>query len=271
MSKIEKIIIDNYQDSRSLINLIQKYDFERFLNGLLSEIEFAIINSDTKRLSELATSSLIRINENLKGINPKEKEQLEFLLSDIFQSIMNNIESPEILSEIQTTLLKACNLSGYSYETLEHMLGLKKQQILRPKPESKKGFPYYAWLGLDYELNSLLDFLVDKGVILSKKGFRKIFNPITDHFDYKGNKEKIGDFVLIFSLLKEKCLLKPKFNSGHFSPLVRYGVDNDGDYLFKKAPNKIHEYLKRDKAVYNRLRDKYEGIINSIAKKTLRQ
>lgn len=270
MSNIEKIITKNYQDSSSLINLIRKYDFERFLNGTLSEIEIARANSDTKKLTELATTCLIKINENLKGINSKEKEQLEYLLSDVFQTILKNIDSENTLSEIQNTLLNACKLSGYNYDVLEQMLGLKKQQILKSRP-SNRNLPYYEWEGLDYELNGLLDFLIDNKIIVSKKDFRKIFNPINDHFDYKGNKDKVSDLVLVFSILKEKKLIKPKINSGHFAPLVRYGVDNDGRYLFQKNPNKIHEYLKRNNDLYSRIRDKYEKIINNLAKKTLVQ
>ncbi len=270
MRKIDTIISENYQDSSSLITLIRKYDFEKFLNGTLAEIKIAITNTDTIRLSELATISLIKINENLKGIKSKEKEQLEYLLSDVFQTVLNSIDSVETLYNIQNTLLNACEMSGYDFNVLEQMLGLKKQQILRPRP-TNRGLPYYEWKGLDYELNCLMDFLIDKKTIISKKNFRKIFNPISDHFDYKGNTDKVSDLVLVFSILKEKRLVKPKINSGHFSPLVRYGVDNDGKYLFKKAPNKIHEYLKRNNALYCRLRFNYECVINNFAKKTLGQ
>lgn len=270
MSKIEKLIFENYQDSSKLISLIRKYDFENFLNGTLTEIEMAINSLDSKRLSELATASLIKINENLKGIKAREKEYLEFLLSDIFQSILLNIESSETLSEIQETLLNACNISGYKYEVLEQMLGLKKQQVLKPR-QTNSVLPYYEWKGVDYELNGLLDFLTDNKIIISKREFRKLFNPISEHFYYQADKEKVSDLVLVFSVLKEKKLLKPKKNSGHFAPIVRYGVDNDNNYLFKKRPNKILEYLKRDDAVYCKLRGRYERIINNIAKKTLGQ
>lgn len=270
MSKIEEIILENYQNSSSLINMIRQYNFEYFLNGTLKEIEIAITNSDSKKLSELATISLIKINENLKGINKKEKGQLEYLLSDIFQAILLNIDSEEILYEIQKTLLNTCQLPSYNYTTLEQLLGLKKQKILKPR-QIQGYLPYYEWKGLDYELIGILDFLFDKKIIYNKKAFRRIFTPIDDHFDYKGNKDKISDLVLIFSILKEKILIKPKRNSGHFAPLVKYGVDNDGNYLFQKAPNKIHEYMKRDTSVYRNIRDKYEQIVNNITKKTLRQ
>jgi hypothetical protein len=271
MNNIDKILTVNYQESGSLISLIRKYDLENFLNGTLKEIEKAISESDNKKLLDLSTLSLIKINENLKGINSKEKEQLEFLLSEIFQSLMKRIDKSEIITEIQNSLLDACRMIGYDYNILEQMLGLKKIQVLKNRPDFSKRLPYYIWLGKDYKIVELFQLLKDKKLIYSIREFKKIFAPINEHFEYIGYKEKISELVLVFSILNEKKLIKTKVQSGHFSPLKMYGVDNEGKYLFKKAPNKIHEYIKRDKDVYAKLYDKYEKIISNIASKTIGQ
>jgi len=271
MSKIERLIAKEYQDPQDLIELIRKYDFEKFLNGFLDEFEISISNSNDQRLSDIASLLLTRTNENLKGISLDEKRKLEFLLSDIFQSLMKTIQSSEILSKIQGALLDTCNLMGYDYNTLEQMLGLKKQMLLKPKISNMENFPYYKWKGIDYEKDELIRFLKEKGLIYSVKEFRKIFAPISEHFKFHGNKEAEADFIIIFDILKEQNLIQPKVLSGHYTPLVRYGVDNEGEFLFKNAPNRIHEYAKRDMAGYTLLKGKYTEKINKIAQKTLSQ
>ena len=272
MSQIVEIISSNYQNSSKLIALIRKYEFELFLNQVLTEAELAKDDFQLNKLSELATTTLVKLNENLRDIETEEKEHLEYLLSDIFQSYLTTIESTEILSSIQSSLENTCNVLGYNYSVLEQLLGLKKQAVLKPKLNSnKKLLPYYEWLGLEYELDGLLDFLFKKKIIYSKKEFRKLFFPIFNQTTYRSDKNRVSDLVIIFSILKSKSLIRPKVNSGHFSPLVSYGVDKEGGYLFEKSPNKLHEYLKRDNDRYVKMRDKYESEINDIVERTLRQ
>ncbi len=130
-------------------------------------------------------------------------------------------------------------------------------------------YPYYQWLGYDYELNDLIYVLKDKGILTRVKGFRNLFRPVKRPFKYYANAGKVDDLVIVFDILKDKSLIKPKILSGHFTPLARYGVDNEESTLFRKPPNKIHEYLKRDNNVYVRIRDKYEEMIHQIAQRSI--
>ena len=98
-------------------------------------------------------------------------------------------------------------------------------------------YPYYQWLGYDYELNDLIYTLKDKGILIRVKGFRYLFRPIKTSFHFYALRERIDELVIIFDILKEKGLIRPKIVSGHFTPLARYGVDNEGSILFQIPPN----------------------------------
>ncbi len=61
---------------------------------------------------------------------------------------------------------------------------------IRKKMISAKKYPYYQWLGYDYELNDLIYTLKEKGILIRVKGFRYLFRPIKTSFHFYGCREK---------------------------------------------------------------------------------
>jgi len=276
-SKLEKRIEQSYMNATEIVSLLQKYDFEIFITNTIDQLDSIFSDKKLNQLPILSAIILTKVNEILSKIqNKKDKTNLKYILSDLFESYFRGLNDnsipTNILEEVIKELRTTCQLAGYEYNELERLLNLEKHIALRPISPSKQNRNlYYDWHGKDYELDELSRDLYDKRIILSVKEFKKIFKQIEEPFSFRCNSEKKSELLLIFQILKMECLITPKGLSGHFAPLVKYAVDNDGIFLFKKAPNKIHELMKRNKAKYYELKGKYTNMIEQTVCETLGQ
>ncbi|MBL7729797.1 MAG: hypothetical protein JNM88_01355 [Chitinophagaceae bacterium] len=276
MTTIEKKILEKYENAGKLIELVREYDLENVINKAIQQIESKIRNKKTQDLPRLSGIILNDINSLISKINdPGKKKQIEYLLSDIFQEYLKKISEEEnsqtILSEIQEGIRTACDYSGYDYDKLSAYLNIEKQQVLLPRKNRRD--IYYDWNGEVHELDELARHIYDMKLILSVKEFKRLFSPVSGHLSLKCNQEYTDKLLVLFQILKERKLITPKGkgNSGHFTPFVQYSTDNEGNFLIEKSANKEHEKLKRNKAKYQKLREKMEGVVNGIVNKPIRQ
>ncbi|NOZ33939.1 MAG: hypothetical protein GXO80_01395 [Chlorobi bacterium] len=265
-SLLEIKIRENYSNAEDLILIIRKYDFEAFLNKVFHTVNEYLKNEENDKILNIANTVLTNTNEKLRQITSKtDKKAIKYLLSDIFKSYITEIDQKsqnEFIPKLIESFKTISNISDYNYAELENLLNLESSNVLK----SKKYFesPYYEWAGKTYEFDEFLRDIKDKRIITSIKSFKKLFKKSESEY-FVGNPDKIEDLLIVFVILKEKKLIRPKVISGYFSPLVHFGVDNEKNFLFKKAPNKLHELLKRNTLKYNKLKEKHEKWITYSA------
>ena len=271
MEKVEKIINGNSEDPKSSLELIKKYGFVELLNEIFNKIDDALEQNKQEELKRIAIVYLVKVNEKMRCIEQEDKRSLEYLFRCMFRSVLSKLSQLEVANEVREALIGVCQTGGYDFKELEGLLDLNDYFPEKGNACTERKQPYYQWCGYDYELDGLIKMLKENKVLFKVKGFKKMFAPIDGHCEYEGNRKKIRDLIVVFDILKNINLIKPKVLSGHFTALERYGIDIDMEFLFKKAPNKIHETLKKDREVYVRLRERYEKTIRDIASKTFGQ
>lgn len=276
MTFIQKKIEEKYHNSVELIALLTEFQLEEILNKAILQIETKFQAENVSELPKLSGIILNEINSNLSKLSdPEKKKKLEYLLSDIFQGYLDQIlereNSIEVLSEIQSNMVTACEYGGYDFKKLSSYFNIEKHQILLPKSSTKQ--IYYSWNGKLEELDELSKDLFNMKIILSVKEFKKLFKPISGSISVHCNKEKVDMLIILFQVLKERSLITPKGkgNSGHFAPFVQHSVDKDGFFLIQNSANKEHEKLKRNKARYQELKEKIENLVRRNVSKSMRQ
>jgi hypothetical protein len=263
--------LDNYQNSEELRLLLIKYELENTISTAINSVNSKMTEKEFNELPKISGIILNEINSVISKIkNSKDKKDIEYLLSDIFQDYIKKISikdnSNTIINDIIESLKIACEYRGYDYNTLTQFLGLEKATILIPKSITKK--TYYEWLGKESELDEISRDLADKKIIYSIKEFKKLFKPISDSFYVKFNKKFKDEVIIFFQLLKEHKLIKPKGVSGHFAPLIQYSVDNENLFFIPKAINKEHERIKKNTVRHNEIKEKLKNLIEqNITKK----
>ena len=269
-SVLEKKITANYANSKKLLKVIRKHDSEIFLNNVFQLIDEFTDQKSEKELLALASTILTKLNDVLLKIEDEdERKMVKYAITDIFKidirSVSKNL-SPNFIPSLISTLKTSSFLLNNNYKELESLLGLKRYDILKTERFTSTDAPYYDWLGREHELDEFIRDLYDKKMIASVKDFRKLFTA-SEHAFFIADKEQLDNLVLVFSILKEKKLILPKVLSGHFAPLVQYGLDNEEKVLFTKPPSKILYALKQKGRSYTEIRGKYESWINSIVSK----
>lgn len=266
-SILEQKIKEKYENPTQLLKLIRKHDAEVFLNNVFQlVIEFTDKKSENELVS-LATVILTKLDDVLFSIeNIEERKMLKYAITDIFkadiQAVSNDL-SDDFIPSLISTLKTNSFLLNNNYKELESLLGLKRYDILKSKRFSSTEAPYYDWLGKEQELDELIRDLKDKDIIHNITDFKKIFSEAEKTF-FTVNKDKMEDLVLIFSILKDLELIRPKLKSGYFSPLVHYALDEAKNILFAKPPHKIHYALKQKGRNYEELRTNYKAWIQSL-------
>lgn len=266
-SILEQKIKEKYENPKQLLKLIRKHNAEDFLNNVFQlVIEFTDKKSENELVS-LATVILTKLDDVLFSIeNIEERKMLKYAITDIFktdiQAVSKNL-SEKFIPNLISTLKTNSFLLNNNYQELESLLGLKRYEILKSKRFSNADAPYYDWLGKEQELDELIRDLKDKDIIYSIIDFKKLFSEAEKTF-FTVNKDKVEDLVLVFSILKDLELIRPKLRSGYFSPLVHFALDQDKNILFTKPPNKIHYALKQKSRNYEELRENYEVWIQSL-------
>lgn len=265
-SLLEKKLHEKYLDADKHIAIIRKYDFENYINNVFTIIDDLKNEKSEKDIISVSNSVLTQINEKLKQVKSEtDKKTIKYLLSEIFNEYIKELDeklSVNFMPSLIENLKRTSVLSNYDFSELEKLLRFDFYNTLKPKKNNAKRI-YYSWNAKQHQLDEFVRDIKDKKIILSIKEFKKLFQSSGNAF-YRGNKEKTDDLVIIFVILKEMKLISPKYTSGYFSPLFRYGIDNQNNFLFEKQPNKYHDLLKRNHQKYNTLKEKHTKWINSI-------
>lgn len=264
MTAFEKQIIEIFNEGDHIVSVIRKHHFEKELANSFSVIMKEIDRGEYSVLPNLVGSVLVTINDKLRVINGEDKHILEQVSKILFEDPIHRLkqtkEGKECLSQCSYALEATCQYKGYDFQELNRMLELREFQVVRRNYTLK--LPYYDWQsGNLTELDGLTRDLKDKEIIDGVINFKKLFSPITtNNFKFTAKREKIDYLLILFSILKQMNLIKPKVLSGHFSPIEQFGLDN-GEKLFQKKPNKLMEKLKRDQARYTRI---HNEILRSV-------
>jgi hypothetical protein len=271
MSNLENRIRSTYGNADELIVLVRKVDLENVINKSIEEIERALKIQDSTKLIAISGTILNNVNSRIVELkDPEEKQNIEYLLADIFQYYLGQVATqsngPQIVKGIHDNLKITCEISGYNFEEFSAVLNIKKHQVLIPQTNKNL---HYEWLGDEDELERLIQAIHDRGYFRSLKEFKKLFKPIIGNLVIVCNKDAKNELLLFFHLLKEDKLIRPKGkgSSGHFAPFVQYAVDNDSNFLFEKDINKKHELLKRNPVKYQKLTMKIRGVIGNCIRK----
>ncbi|MCB0476749.1 MAG: hypothetical protein KDC84_01205 [Crocinitomicaceae bacterium] len=277
MSKLESIIYETYGSADELIALVRKVDLETNLNTMLDKIESALESDDHNKIVAISGPMLSGINNKLSNhSNQDEKQKLEYLLADIFEKyliiISQKKDGPNILAQVDENLRETCEIAGYDYDALTSLFNIRKHVVLLPQRKIQSRY-YYEWNGIPYELDEIIRDIADKKWIYSVKEMRRVFSPVTGNLQIRCNPERKAELLIFFHKLKEFNLITPKGrgNSGHFRPICTYAVDNEGNFIYQKAVNKLHNRLKNNLKRYAELTGKAEKIIESNAPKSIGQ
>lgn len=269
----ERLILNEFLEGDRIVRTLRKYQFESDLENSFRAIVELIEQSKYDQIPNLVGAVLVTINDRLRRIDDKEdKLILEQLSKELFidsvRLLKQTEEGRKCLSHSTEGLKKICEIKRYDFIELNRILELDHFHVVRI--QSKNKFPYYDWQsGNVNELNELAKDLQDKQIINGVINFKRLFNPINNlEFRFKAHKEKVDHLLVLFQILKEKKLIKPKVLSGHFIPLSQYGRDNE-NILFEKKPNKLMEKLKRDKALHTKIHHEMEQCIRYNCKQSL--
>ena len=276
MSKLESLIYETYGNADELITLVRKVDLENSLNVMLDKIEGALESDDSNKIVTISGLMLSGINSKLGNHpDPNEKQKLEYLLADIFERylflISKKPDGPQILALVDENLKETCEIAGYDYNALSSLFNIKKHVVLLPQ---RKSYSYhYEWHGVQYELDEVIRDIADKKWIYSVKEMKRIFAPVSGNLQVRCNPQKKAELLILIHVLKEKEMITPKGrgNSGHFTPICTYAVDNGGNFIYQKAVNKLHHRLKQNTTKYAELIGKAESIIRNNAPKSAGQ
>lgn len=266
VSKLNEIIKANYADGEKFIDTLIEFDLDVLMSNVIHQVERCIENQDLKRLSQVSGTILTSINTKIGCITDLDKKQaVEYLLSDIFDTYLKlvgqQLNGKEALKDINENLKYACELNNYKFEELANYLNIEKNMVLLPKLSKQE--KYYDWQREREELINILNDMRSMKIIASSKSFLKIFKPSAIKLSIECSPEKKDLLLVIFSVLKDKKLIKPKGGSGYLSPLFYHTVDNENLSLFPEKINKLHEKIKRNNTNYLKIRAKAEELINA--------
>lgn len=266
MTRFQNIIIKQFVDGESIVEIAIKYDFEGAFAPGLFLIDKYIKSGQFDELPTLVGSILVSTNEILCGIsNLEHKNTLEelakILLAGSVTALKQNEASKDILLKCSAALKQTCELKGYDFLELSSLLSLESYQVVKRVEGNELKRPFYDWCGSPEELIELSKDVQSKNIINGLVAFRALFKPIIKaDFTFSANQSKIEELLVLFLVLKELKLIKPRITSGHFRPLEQFGIDN-GRKLFESRPNKVLEKLKRNKARYDSIYRSMENLV----------
>jgi hypothetical protein len=244
---------------------------------MLDKIERALESGDTNKIVTVSGIMLSGINSKLGNHkDPNEKQKLEYLLADIFERylilISKKPNGSHILAQVDDNLKETCEIAGYDYNALSSLFNIRKHVVLLPQRKPSSNY-HYEWHGLQYELDEIIKDIAKKNWISSVKEMKRIFAPVSGNLQVRCNPEKKAEILVLINVLKERKMITPKGrgNSGHFTPICTYAVDNDGNFIYQKAVNKLHHRLKKNPTKYAQLIGKVETIIQNNAPKSVGQ
>lgn len=270
MKDLKSRLESKYENSNEIIELLLKFSLDKIISNAILQIENKINNGKFDDLPKISGIILNEVNSVIATIKDKEeKTKLEYFLSDIFQDYILQInklpDSQKIINDLIENIRTACEYRGFNYVELDRLLLLEKQTKVIKKFSNEL---YYEWLREEHELDEITRDLIDKKYIYSIKEFKKLFKPHTETLFVKFNREYKDELIILFQLLKEEGLIKPKGkgSSGHFAPFVKYAIDNENKFFIEKPINKEHERIKKNIEKHRNIRAKLLLIIKGSLK-----
>lgn len=231
----------------------------------LNELKSSDFEKGKNIIGTLASTYLTRLNSVLEKVDDiEEKEELEYILSEISNEFIHQILQKEgishenLLTEIKEALITTCQVNNWNTELLLKKIRIDLLHVLSVKTESSidnnlKRIVYYLWLGNNDTLDELAYNLKDRKLIKSTGEFKKLFSAHTGNFNVKVDSAQIDFMIVLFDQLKVKKLIKPCGTQGHFFPLKAYCVDFDKNVLIKNDPKRIKELILRNSTKYQKL------------------
>lgn len=253
---LDQILSQLFVDKEVPLLLLRKYNLQDILNKGILAVKAAMdkqpLNSSSMR--EIAASILVAVNSKLGGISdPSEKQHIELILRDIAQHLLEKKIIPssnqpgELIRDVRSSLETTAAIHDYNSEALFKVLKLDQIEAKFPTIQKSNGIYHYEWLGKLHHLDELSNNLKHEKTILSVKDFKKLFekhdNPL---LKVQFEKQSLHFLLALFDELRNRKLLLPKGNKGHFHPLKAYGVDFENNILIKKSPKTIKFTAKKN-------------------------
>lgn len=270
MKKLHKRIAERYHDSEELIALIVKYKLNDKIEKAIKKIEECFNKGWESKFPTLAGIILTDFNTTIHTIEKEsERRKVKYFIAELFDDYLKRIaqlpNGSEILKGISKTLENTSSYQDYDFQDLSNLIQIDKWTVLLPKRMSTNAY-YYDWQAQPHELDGLAKDLADKKIIYSVKEFKKLFIPLESTITVRFNRSKIEYCIILFLVLKELRLLKPRGTSGYFAPFVQHSVDNEYNFLIKNKINKEHSRIKLNAPKYTEIKEELELLIMSQIK-----
>lgn len=245
-----------------------------FLNRL-NQLTGADFEKGRNIIGTLASTYLTRLNSVLEKMdNIEEKEELEYILSEISNEFIHQLLQKDgisqeiLLKEIRDSLITTCQVNNWNTELLLKKTRIDLLHILSVKADSSiddslRRISYYLWLGNTEDLDELAYNLKDRKTIKSIGEFKKLFSAHAGRITVKVNSAQIDFIIVLFDQLKIKKLIKPCGTQGHFFPLKTYCVDFDKNVLIKNDPKRVKELIRRNSSKYQKLLKEVDLLIGA--------
>ena len=265
---ITREILNEYAESDKLIDAVVKSGLEPVLDKVLQKIKQAEVRKDFAAIASSSGFILSEVNQVMSRIKDQnEKLFLEVIVSSVFKDKLNDIflkaKNDGVYQQVREQLQSACEFHEYDFERLCSLIGIPINTIKRNTSAqfgSGAMKPFYQWTKHPAKLSILASNLQSSSYIVSTKEFMNLFSEVEIGV-VRMNPEKKEALFVLFHLLKGRGYIRVKNTSGHFKPLCINAVDHQGEKVFKRAPNKEHDLLKRYKAKYALLLQKAANML----------
>ncbi len=272
---IDKIFVNKNEE---IFLLLKKMELDIFISNFLSrlnELQSSDFEKGKNIIGTLASTYLTRLNSVLEKVdNIEEKEELEYILSEISNEFIHQLLQKDgisqeiLLTEIRDSLITTCQVNNWNTELLLKKIRIDLLHILSVKASSSiensiGRISYYLWLGNIERLDELAYNLKDRKTIKSTGEFKKLFSVHTGNFTVKIDSAQINFIIVLFDQLKVKKLIKPCGTRGHFFPLKTYCVDFDKNVLIKNDPKRVKELIRRNSIKYQKLVEEVDLLIGA--------
>lgn len=291
MELLEKILSEHYLPEKKdeILSLLIKVNVLPVLQKLTSRVNTQLISPAKKtesapitEIASISSSFLVAVNgEMVKMENLAEKREVEKILSEIAFRILLSIvksfpaEGLIILQTVKKSIRSACEMLGFKYEEIEHLMAFKQAEIVfltisgntqanTLSSIKKKSNPYLLWTK-KVPLDFLLHELSKRKWIKRKSNFAKLLDTTNNdtkiYWDFKYR----AHLAYLFFRLKELDYIRPVGTKGYFSILERYIVDFSGKSLSKGSLRKLSSKVKQDSEYYALLISDIDAIIETIS------
>lgn len=274
---LKKLYLNNQCET---IALLTKYGLISALEPVISkilELDLLDFERSKKQLGIYSSSFLIKVNLVLEKItNEQEKREIEYILNDLFKELFFQIvqKTPKnldlLILEIVDSLKIVCETYGWNYGALENLIRLELTHTITARTSTDTSIQkidlsnkiYFVWDSQSEKaLSELIHSLKDMKTIKSISEFRYLFHPELKKIKVRINAKSLDLFVVLFSELKRRGLIKMKGSRGHLEPLKLYCCDFDKKELFKSEPKYLHDLIKKKPSKHKELLEKVDLLL----------